>query len=188
LSVFFPYNKKKAADLVVPEVIKSEILCQTRLFQLKRNLYPDNMERIFVSHPGAVTIIATTPENQLILIRQFRAPAEKWLWEIPAGTLEPGEDPQICAIRELEEETGFAGQRWDHLFQVYLAPGYSSEQIHFFRAWDAYPVDHAREGDEDEEIYYIKVSATDARAMMKRRDIQDAKTMIAIQYWLEESK
>jgi len=184
--VFFPYDEKKAVELIVPEIKTSEVLCTTRLFQLKRNLYPDNMERIFISHPGAVTIIATTIENQLILIQQFRAPTGKWLWEIPAGTLEPGEDPKLCAVRELEEETGFAGHHWQHLFQVYLAPGYSSEQIHFFRAREIYPVEHAREGDEDEEIYYLKVSSDQVRAMMRQGEIQDAKTIIALQCWLGE--
>lgn len=182
--MFFPYDERKAAKLVVPKIKSSDVLCETRLFQLKRNIYVDNLERIFIKHPGAVTIIATTPENQLILIRQFRAPAEKWLWEIPAGTLEPGEDPLDCAIRELEEETGFTSQHWKYLFPVFLAPGYSTEQIHFFLASHSQPVEKARKGDDDEEIYYLKVNQQKAQDMLVKGEIQDAKTLIALQYWL----
>lgn len=184
--MFFPYDEKRAANLIIPEVLNSEVLYETRLFQLKRNVYRKKMERIFINHPGAVTIIATTKENQLILIRQFRAPANTWLWEIPAGTLETNEDPMNCALRELEEETGFDSDHWSSLFEVYLAPGYSNERIHFFRAREVYPVENARRGDDDEEIYYLLVDAEQAQVMMKRREIQDAKTIIALQFWLEE--
>ncbi|HQK82573.1 MAG TPA: NUDIX hydrolase [Atribacter sp.] len=182
--MFFPYDEKKLPKLVIPEIKNSEILCETRLFQLKRNTYVDDLERIFITHPGAVTIIATTPENQIILIRQFRAPAGQWLWEIPAGTLEPDEDPLDCAIRELEEETGFTSKHWKYLFPVFLAPGYSTELIHFFWASRAYPVEKARKGDDDEEIYYLKVTPEKAQNMMAKGAIRDAKTMIALQYWL----
>ncbi|NLJ49415.1 MAG: NUDIX hydrolase [Candidatus Atribacteria bacterium] len=182
--MFFPYDEKKATKLIIPEIKRSDVLCETRLFQLKRNIYVDNLERIFIQHPGAVTIIATTPENQIILIRQFRAPAEKWLWEIPAGTLEPGEDPQDCAIRELEEETGFTSQHWKYLFPVFLAPGYSTEQIHFFLASHSHSIEKARKGDDDEEIYYLKVNREKAQDMLVKGEIQDAKTLIALQYWL----
>jgi len=184
--VFFPYDEKKAIKLVIPKIKSSNVLCETRLFQLKQNIYYDGLERIFINHPGAVTIIATTPENQLILIKQFRAPAGRWLWEIPAGTLEPGEDPMDCAVRELEEETGYTSENWHYLFPVFLAPGYSTEQIHFFRADQSRTVDNAREGDNDEEIYYLKVSSEKARDMLTKGEIQDAKTMIALQYWLGE--
>jgi ADP-ribose pyrophosphatase len=182
--VFFPYDEIKSSKLVIPEIKSSDVLCETRLFQLKKNIYVDNLERIFVNHPGAVTIIATTPENQLILIRQFRAPAGQWLWEIPAGTLELDEDPLDCAIRELEEETGFASECWKYLFPVFLAPGYSTERIHFFLASQVQPVEKARKGDDDEEIYYLKVNREKAQDMMTKGEIQDAKTIIALQYWL----
>lgn len=182
--MFFPYDEIKSSKLVIPEIKSSDVLCETRLFQLKKNIYVDNLERIFINHPGAVTIIATTPENQLILIRQFRAPAGQWLWEIPAGTLELDEDPLDCAIRELEEETGFASKYWKYLFPVFLVPGYSTERIHFFLASQSQPVEKARKGDDDEEIYYFKVNREKAQDMMIKGEIQDAKTIIALQYWL----
>lgn len=184
--MFFPYDGGDAA-LSRPVVEKESILLRTRIFQVVKRTYRDGMERIFVRHRGAVTIIATTPEDRVLLVRQFRAPAGEWLWEIPAGTLENSENPLLCAQRELEEETGFSSQEWSYLFPVYLAPGYSSEVIHFFRARNARPVQgHVREGDADEVIYYLEASKERARAMLEAGEIKDAKTVIGLWHWLGE--
>ncbi|MBC7216658.1 MAG: NUDIX hydrolase [Candidatus Caldatribacterium sp.] len=184
--MFFPYEGSRI-KLSEPEVEKEEVLLSTRVFQVVRRVYQGGIERIFVRHRGAVTIVATTPENKVLLIKQFRAPLGEWLWEIPAGTLEEGEDPLLCAKRELEEETGFHSEEWSYLFPVCLAPGYSSEVIHFFRAKNARPVQgNARLGDEDEVIYYLEASKGEVLDLLGRGVIKDAKTIIGLQYWLGE--
>lgn len=183
--MFFPYNGQ--GRLQTPDVVQEEVLLRTRVFQVVRRVYQGGMERIFVRHRGAVTVVATTPEDRVLLIQQFRAPLGEWLWEIPAGTLEEGEDPLLCAQRELEEETGFSSAEWSYLFPVCLAPGYSSEVIHFFRAKNAHPVrGTARPGDDDEVIYYLEASREKVRAMLQDGVIKDAKTLIGLQYWLGE--
>ncbi|MEN3184106.1 MAG: NUDIX hydrolase [Atribacterota bacterium] len=185
--MFFPYDGNEA-NFREPEVEREEVLLNTKVFQVVRRMYRGGIERVFVRHRGAVTIVATTPEDKVLLIRQFRAPLGEWLWEIPAGTLEEGEDPFLCAQRELEEETGFTSAEWSYLFPVCLAPGYSSEIIHFFRARNARPVKGcARLGDEDEVIYYLEVTKNEAFSLLQEKIIKDAKTIIGLQLWLGES-
>lgn len=185
--MFFPYGESQI-DFSEPEVEREEVLLSTRVLQVVRRIYRGGMERIFVRHRGAVTVVATTSENKMLLIRQFRAPLGEWLWEIPAGTLEEGEDPLLCAQRELEEETGFSSTEWLYLFPVCLAPGYSSEVIHFFRAKNARPVKgHVRPGDEDEVIYYLEATKDEVLSLLRKGVIKDAKTIIGLHYWLGEN-
>lgn len=187
MTLFFSYSKDQN-NFSIPQEIKREVLLETKIFKVVKNTYQEKRERIFIAHPGAVTIIATTQDNKLLLIKQFRAPVGEWLWEIPAGALESGEEPLFCAQRELEEETGFASNRWQYLFPLALAPGYSSEIIHFFRAKDVSPVAEARAGDEDELIYVREVSKEEAQEMLDRREIKDAKTRIGIYEWMREKE
>ena len=92
--------------------------------------------REIVDHPGAVGIIAVDAEGRVVLVRQWRHAVGRALWEIPAGTLSPGEDPEAAAHRELEEETGCTGGTWRRLGSGPVAPGYSGEVLHFFLARD----------------------------------------------------
>lgn len=182
--MFFSYSKDQN-DFSLPQEIKREVLLETAIFKVVKNTYRGEMERIFIAHPGAVAIIATTQDDKLLLIKQFRAPLGEWLWEIPAGALESGEEPLFCARRELEEETGFASDKWQYLFPLALAPGYSSEIIHVFRAKEVSTVDEARAGDEDELIYVREVTKKEAQQMLDRKEIKDAKTMIGIYEWMK---
>ncbi|MCS7241429.1 NUDIX hydrolase [Candidatus Caldatribacterium sp.] len=184
--MFFPYRSQ--IDFQGPEVESEEVLLSTKVFQVVRRVYRGGMERVFVRHRGAVTVVATTPEDKVLLIRQFRAPLGEWLWEIPAGTLEEGEDPLLCAQRELEEETGFFSTDWSYLFSVCLAPGYSSEVIHFFRARNVHPAENRIHlGDEDEVIYYLEATRDEVLSLLGRGMIKDAKTIIGLQHWLGEA-
>ncbi len=91
-------------------------------------------KREVVRHPGAVAVLVLAEDNQVLLVRQFRAPAGRDLWEIPAGTMEPGEKPLATAKRELLEETGISASDWSYLGSLYPTPGYSDERIHFYLA------------------------------------------------------
>src|SRR3989338_2623466 len=113
------------------KTLKTTPVYQGKIFALKqvRKKAPDN--RIFqhdiIFHPGAAVIIPELPDGRLILLRQYRTAANRVLWEFPAGTLEPGESPLVCAKREIMEETGFKAVHWKKLTEFYPAPGFSQE-------------------------------------------------------------
>ncbi|WP_337308859.1 NUDIX hydrolase [Candidatus Aeolococcus gillhamiae] len=90
--------------------------------------------REIVEHVGAVTVVATDDEDRVVLVRQWRHATGRALWELPAGTREPGEDPAATARRELTEETGYGAREWRQLGHGPVSPGYSSEEIWFFEA------------------------------------------------------
>jgi ADP-ribose pyrophosphatase len=96
-------------------------------------------EREIVEHGGSVVIVAIAPEDNVLLVRQFRKPVEQVLLELPAGTLEPGEESQECARRELEEETGYLAEKWEHLGGFYSSPGFCTEYLHLFLATELRP-------------------------------------------------
>ncbi|MCW4012592.1 MAG: NUDIX hydrolase [Candidatus Bathyarchaeota archaeon] len=138
-------------------------------------------ERNIVKHPGAVAIIAVH-EDEIVLIKQYRYATEKYLLEIPAGTLEPCEDPYQCAVRELQEETGYAASSWSRLFQSYMVPGYSDEILYFFLAEGLTSVKANPEDDEDIEVRRYGVD--EVLNMIESNEIEDAKTIMAVLSYL----
>ncbi len=142
-------------------------------------------KREVVVHRGAVAIIAVEG-GRIIMERQYRHTAGKVLWEIPAGTLEEGEDPESCAKRELEEETGYVAGTVRPLIHFYVAPGYSTEVIHFFLAGDLRKENASP--DEDEAIETRFVSLEEAHEMVRSNVIEDGKSIIGILLALEELK
>ena len=137
-----------------------------------------------IRHPGASAVVPLMgdldgdPEE--LLIRQYRYAAESYLYEVPAGRLDPGEAPAACAHRELREETGYTASRVEHLFTMYTTPGFTDEKIHLFLATGLTPGESAREADEFMEVVPTKLSV--ALAMIERGEIQDAKTALALLY------
>ena len=103
-----------------------------------------------VVHPGAVVIVPRTATGNFLLLRQYRAVIEQYLYEFPAGTLELDERPEICAHRELAEEAGCEAKSWRKLGVIYPAPGFCTEQQHIFLAWNLSP--KKLDGDLDEII------------------------------------
>jgi len=136
--------------------------------------------REIVEHPGAAAIIPILGNGKLLVVKQYRAATRRQLMEIPAGTLEPGERPLSCAKRELIEETGYAARRVKRLFSCYLAPGYSTEKIHFFLATRLVPAKGKQE--EDESIATQAITLRQALRAIERGKIQDAKTISALYY------
>ena len=136
--------------------------------------------REIVEHPGAVAIIPLLDNGKLLVVKQYRTPVRRRLIEIPAGTLEAGEAPLPCARRELIEETGYAARRFTKLFSCYLAPGYSTEKIHFFLASQLVPT-KAKQAD-DEAIIVQPMGLHEALKAIEQRKIQDAKTISALYY------
>lgn len=134
--------------------------------------------REVVEHKGAVAIVPMLDHDTIVLVRQYRQPAGRVLLEIPAGTMDKGEDPGDCARRELEEEIGYAPGLLTEMFHSYLAPGYSTEMLHTFLAEDLRKSKANRDTDEFLEI--VTLSLEDAVRMIDTGEIVDAKSICGI--------
>lgn len=137
-------------------------------------------KREIVEHRGAVCIVPVTPQNEVIMVRQYRLAASQELLEIPAGTLEVGEKPDFCAARELEEETGLTASTLSPLFSAYLAPGYSTELIHAFLATGLETATGDAVPDDDEAIRVDRIPFTDLLDMIENGELKDSKSIAAI--------
>ncbi|WP_373500534.1 NUDIX hydrolase [Desulfococcus sp.] len=161
---------------------RQEEIHQGRVFTLVReNVTLDNGVTVDIDtirHPGASAIVPMTDEGSVVLIRQYRHSVGGYIWEIPAGTLNPHENPEACAARELAEETGYAAGAWRKLGEITPVPGYSDERIHLFLATDLRPA--AQQLDADEVLAVHVFPFETAQAMIASGDIQDAKTICAL--------
>lgn len=140
-------------------------------------------KREIIKHPGAVAVIAVTKEGKLVLVEQYRKALERSIIEIPAGKLEPGEEPIVTARRELEEETGYGAQSLTYLQAFATSPGFADEIIHLFVAKDLYKIEDKADLDEDEFVELLEVSLEEAGQMVADERIFDAKTAFAV-LWL----
>lgn len=141
-------------------------------------------KREIVLHNGAVGILAITPDEKMIFVRQYRKALEKTLLEIPAGKIEKGEkEPLAVAKRELEEETDFQAENWTFMYDLIVAPGYSSEKIYLYKATGLTRAANPLEQDEDECLELSYLTLEEAKEAIVQGEIQDAKTICAIQYW-----
>lgn len=135
-----------------------------------------------IRHSGASAIVpmldARTPDPDIVLIRQYRYAANDYLYEIPAGRLDPGESPEECARRELQEETGYSASQVRRLTTIYTTPGFTDEIIHIFVADDLTGGAASREPDEFMELQSMPLSR--AVAMVHSGEIMDAKTAIGL--------
>jgi ADP-ribose pyrophosphatase len=140
----------------------------------------------FVRHPGAAAVVAVDGEGRVCVVRQYRHGILDFLWEIPAGKLDAGELPQVCAVRELAEETGVTAKRWTSLGQYLPAPGIFNELIHLYLARDLLVGAATPDSDEDLEIDWLPFA--DAAAKVQRGEWNDGKTAMALwraQYHLQ---
>ena len=137
-----------------------------------------------IRHPGASAVVPVLGEPgddpEVLLIRQYRYAADQFLYEIPAGRLDPGESPADCARRELQEETGYSAERVEHVFTMYTTPGFTDEKIHLFVATGLVAGQAHREADEFLELVPTRLSR--ALSMVEQGEIQDAKTALALLY------
>lgn len=161
----------------------------TRIYEGKViNLKVDDVElpdgktskRELIEHPGAVAVIAFTHDNKLIMVEQYRKALERSVIEIPAGKLEPGEQPEVTAKRELEEETGYSAKVWEHIQSFSTSPGFANEIIHLYYADELERSDSGAVLDDDEFVELVEVSIEEAEEMMKDERIYDAKTAFAV--------
>lgn len=131
-----------------------------------------------VRHPGGAAIVALDTARRVCLLRQFRHAADGWVWELPAGKLEPDEPPALTAERELQEEAGVRAQRWRSLGSILSSPGVFNEVIHLYLAEDLTPVPIQHEVHEAIEVHWVFLA--DAAARAASGEINDAKTVIGL--------
>lgn len=144
----------------------------------------ETSKREIVNHPGAVAIIAITSEGKLVVVEQYRKALERSIIEIPAGKLEPGELPEVTAVRELEEETGYGCNELTYLQSFATSPGFADEIIHLFIARGLYKLENPAVMDEDEFVELMEITVEEGERMIAQQKIFDAKTAFAI-LWLK---
>ena len=167
--------------------MKLKLLKRTRLYEGRVfNILVDDVEypsgnksiREVAEHPGGAVALALFPDGRTILVNQHRYPIDEFIWELPAGKLNPGEDPLPCAQRELEEETGYRATEWKKLTSIYTSPGFCSEVLHLFLARGLAGGPGERKLEEGEQTMTMTLfSLADVIAMIERGEIRDAKTI-----------
>jgi len=138
-----------------------------------------------IRHPGAAAVVPFldppgAADPRVLLLRQFRHAADGFLWEVPAGRLEPGEAPEACARRELREEAGMTAGRIVPLVPILTTPGFTDELIHLYLAHNLSPVPTARESDEFMEVHEVRWSEVGRR--IRQGEIRDAKTLVCLMF------
>lgn len=167
--------------------LDGETVYDGRVFKVHRDRVrmPNGREAVLevVRHHGSVVLLPMPDAESVILVRQYRYPIDRTVWELAAGTLKPGEDPIAGAIRECEEETGLLPGRAELLGSFYPTPGYCDEQMHFFKLTSlARRVDgEAALPDEDEDLEVRTFSLEELREMLRRGELEDLKTAVGIE-------
>ena len=171
------------------KLLSSSYLYRGKIINVRQDrvLTPNGKEPAFreiVEHPGAVAILVLDQQQRVLLVRQYRHATAGVLLEVPAGKLEPGEEPLRCAQRELAEETGCRGGSWRELTWFYSSPGFCDEKIHLFAA-EGVIAGQPAPVDEDEVLEPLWITLSEAQRLVREGGINDAKTIIALQFAAE---
>ncbi|SMF07294.1 NUDIX domain-containing protein [Pseudogulbenkiania subflava] len=170
---------------LVEQTLSTETVYQGGFLQVRRDKVqlPDGSTafREYILHPGAVAILALTPDGELVMERQYRYPAGRVFLEIPAGKIDPDEARDSTARRELREETGYQAERWTYLGTAHPCIGYANEQISYYLAQDL--TLHERQLDHGEFLDVVTVPLADAMGMALTGEICDSKSIVGL-HWL----
>jgi ADP-ribose diphosphatase len=163
------------------KITESKEVYKCKIFRVTEDKAVDakngfEIARSIVRHPGSAVMMAVDDRKRILLVRQYRLPAEDYLWELPAGKVDEGEKPLQTAKRELAEETGFQARTWKKLASFYASPGYVQERMTVFKATDLKAGDATPMDDERIEIRWFKKK--DVAEMIRDGKIQDAKTIV----------
>ena len=147
-------NKYEEKTIAGKTLYKGKVIT----LRVEEVVLPDGKKasRELIKHPGAVAIIPITADGNIVLVEQYRKALERTLIEIPAGKIDPGEKPEVTAVRELEEETGYGAKEFTYIQSFATSPGFADEIIHMYLARDLYKVENPAEGDEDEFIGLLR--------------------------------
>jgi ADP-ribose pyrophosphatase len=172
------------------KLIESKKLLKTSIFQvtMDRALDPDGFEikRAIVHHIGSAVVMPVDDRGRILLVRQFRLPANDYMWELPAGRRDPGETLLRAAKRELREETGLTAKRWTRLVRFFASPGFLAEEMTVFAAEG---LTHGeQEPMEDERIQMKWFTQAEIGRMIDRGEIHDAKTLIGFCLWKRKAR
>jgi ADP-ribose pyrophosphatase len=168
-------------------VISSEVVYKGPVFRVTKDkiVEPNGMKGVkdVIRHNGSAVILAVDNSKSkkdpwIVIERQYRHAARQFLWELPAGTLDPGEDPLVGAQRELEEETGYRAKKWKPLVKYFASPGFLGEAMNVFLAEGLVP-GHARP-EEDEDIEFRLVKLSEIMKMIRKGVILDGKTLSCV--------
>lgn len=164
-----------------PEIISAKPIYKGKIFDVTLNTIREGdvtYEREIVTHNGSAVIVPVFGDKTVALVRQYRHAAGKYLLEIPAGSLEKGEKPEIGAVRELEEEIGVRAEKIELLTEFYVSPGFLEEKMFVFMATELTEVGQKLEA--DELLSIEKISFPQAFKMIENGEIEDAKTMVGL--------
>ena len=175
-------KKNMMADRATVHEVKEVYRNQVFAFLTEDVTLPNGSraEMAFVRHPGSTAIVPLVDDDTVILERQYRHPVRDYLFEIPAGTMDPGETALACAQRELEEETGYVAREFVELGTVHILPAYSDEIIHVYLARGLSPT--RQNLDQDEIINVFEYPLDEALQMIQTGQITDAMTILALQW------
>jgi len=170
---------------IVPHNVRTVFTGRVFTVQVESITLPKGhtLDAEIVRHPGSVVIVPVTAGGDVVLVRQYRHAIGRYTWELPAGSLKPGEDVAAAARRECQEEIGMVAERLEPLGSFFPTPGYCNEDMHFFLAAglrEPRDGDQKAHQDEDEDIETRRVSVRDLRAMIARGEIVDLKTVAGL--------
>ena len=167
------------------KIISSKEVLKNKLFRIVDEIATDpsgfQIHRFIVRHPGSAVMMPIDERQRVLLVKQFRLPAERELWELPAGRLDPDESPLKAAKRELAEETGLTAKKWVKLASFWASPGYVDEKMNLFLAFDLTEGKQQPMDDERIEIRWFEKNELDE--MVRTGKILDAKTIVGYFLW-----
>ncbi len=169
------------------KIRKTETIFHGKVFDVKVDEIEYNGSgnksfREIAAHPGGAVVLPLKSDGKIILVKQYRYPHNEVLLELPAGKLDKDEDPLKCAVRELQEETGYASNKITKLGKIYTTPGFCSEVLHIYLAENLLPGNLNREEGE-EEMEIVELSLDKIEAKIRNGEIVDAKTICGIAYY-----
>jgi ADP-ribose pyrophosphatase len=171
----------------LPDLKHSDVIYRGRVFNITVDhvAYPDGrvVKMECVRHRGSVVLLPMTAPDRILLVRQYRYVVDRWLWELPAGTLDPNETVEAAALRECHEEVGKIAGHAQKLASLFPSPGFCDEEMNFFLLTDLrdrLPGEAAPHQDPDEILNVKEFSVKDVREMMRVGEIADMKTVVGM--------